>query len=221
MYVPPDTPKFHVQQSSYPLADPKTFQSTNQLQGEILQQGRNQCLPAMPTSSRFTPALGSKAQFLSKATMGQAFSRQTNMGPPPTPQRFRSQTSKTSNGTDNLLTKNKSTNHLLPPPSRQKLQNTNTMNPGTSNQQPGSQRFFQISSTSNPRALSSLPSVPNVVRGEHRMPFIPGGTVSQQGFGWTLIGFTLYFNNSRVSGLIINISLSGLAIAAQRLHSPT
>ncbi|KAF8798183.1 hypothetical protein BYT27DRAFT_7265288 [Phlegmacium glaucopus] len=167
-YVPPDTSKFQVQQLSYPHADPKTFQNTNQLQSEVPQQGRNQGQPAMPPTSRFTPALGSKAQFPS---VGQAFSRQTNMGPPPTPQRFRAQKS---NRTDNLL----STNHLLPPPSqsRQKLQNTDTTISGALHQSSdaASQRFFHISSTPSLRGSSLRPSVPNAVR----MPFVPEGAAS-------------------------------------------
>lgn len=183
VYVPPDTPKFQVQQLSNPHTDPKTFQTTNQSQGEVSQQVRKQGYPAThPIASRFTPATGSKAQFPNKGTMGQAFPRQTNMGPPPTPQRFHSNT------TDNHLVKNRSsTNHpALPPSRRQKLQNTDTTIPGTSHQQPSnapSQRFFQTSSTSNPRGSNSRPSLPSTMRGEHRMPFVPEGAVSQQGFG--------------------------------------
>ena len=138
----------------------KTVQNTNQLQSEVLNQGRNQGQSAMvPATSRFIPALGSKSksQFPSKGIMEQGFPRQTNMGPPPTPQRFHPHI----NTTDNLLAKSKSTNHLVPPLSRQKS---------------------QIFSTSNPRGSSSRPSVPNTARGEHRMSFVPEGTVSQQGF---------------------------------------
>ena len=166
VYVPTATPKFQVQEVSYSHADPKTFQNPNQLQGEGP--------PAMlPTTSRFTPAVGSKAQFPNKRAMGQTFPRQTNMGPPPTPQRLRAHKSNTS---DNLLAK-KSTNQLLPPPSR-RLQNTDKAIPSTSYQQPpntASQRFFPTASTSNPRGSNSRPSVPNAVRGEHRMPFVPEG----------------------------------------------
>lgn len=149
-YVPTDPPH----------TNPKTFQNTNQLQSEVLHQGRNQGQSAMvPTTSRFIPALGSKSKskFPSKGMMEQqGFSRQTNMGPPPTPQR-----SHPHNNTENLLAKSKSTNHLVPPSShRQKS---------------------QIFLTSNPRS-SSRPSAPNTARGEHRMSFVPEGTVSQQGF---------------------------------------
>ena len=152
-YVPTDPPH----------TNPKTFQNTNQ-QSEVLHQGRNQgqLQSAMvPTTSRFIPALGfkSKSKFPSKGIMEQqGFSRQTNMGPPPTPQRFHPQ----NNTTDNLLAKSKSTNHLAPPSSHR--QNS------------------QIFSTSNPRGSSSRPSAPNKARGEHRMSFVPEGTVSQQGF---------------------------------------
>jgi len=179
VYVPPDTSKFQGQQSSYPHADLTTVQNTNQLQSEVPQQGRNQGQPAMPPTSRFTPALGSKAQFPSNGTMEQAFSRQSNMGPPPTPQRFRAQKSNTSNKTENLLARNKSTNHLFPPPSRsrQQLQNTDITIPGTSHQQSASQRFLQLSSTSNPRGSGSWPVI-NTVRGEHRVPFVPEGAAS-------------------------------------------
>ena len=150
-YVPTDPPH----------TNPKTFQSTNQLQSEVPQQGRNQGQSAMvPTSSRFMPALGSnsKSKFLSKGIMEQqSFSRQTNMGPPPTPQRFHPH-----NNTENLLSKSKSTNLLVPPSShRQKS---------------------QIFSTSNPRGSNSRPSAPNTARGEHRMSFVPEGTVNQQAF---------------------------------------
>lgn len=168
-YVPTDTPKFQVQQMSYPNAGSKTFQNTNQLQSAVPQQEKNQGLPTMlPATSRFTPSLGSNAQFnSSKGTIGPTFPRQTNMGPPPTPQRFR-------------LVKSQSTNHLVPPPSRR--QNTDTATPSTSHQleQPPNatpQKFFQTSSTSNPRGPSSRPSGPNTMRGEHRMPFVPEGAV--------------------------------------------
>lgn len=163
-----------VRQYAYVPTDPthtnsKTFQSTNQLQSEVLQQGRNHGQSAVvPTTSRFIPALGSKSKskFPSKGIMEQqGFSRQTNMGPPPTPQRFHPH-----NNTENLLAKSKSTNHLVPPSSHR--QNS------------------QIFSTSNPRGSSSRPSAPNtargeqhsMARGEHRMLFVPEGTVSQQGF---------------------------------------
>jgi hypothetical protein len=156
-YVPTDPPH----------TNPKTFQNTNQLQSEALHQDRNQGQSAMvPATSRFVPALGSKSrsQFPSKGLMEQGFPRQTNMGPPPTPQRFHQH----NNTTDNLLAKSKSTNHLqvVPPPSHR--QNS------------------QIFSTSNPRGSSSRPSAPNsranTARGEHRMSFVPDGTVNQQGF---------------------------------------
>jgi hypothetical protein len=145
-----------------PHTNPTTFQSAKQLQSEVLHQGRNQGQSAMvPTTSRFIPALGSKSKskFSSKDLMEQqGFSRQTNMGPPPTPQRFRPH-----NNTENLLGKSKSTNHLVPPSSHRQT----------------SQTF----STSNPRGSSSRPSVVlNTARGEHRMSFVPEGTVSQQGF---------------------------------------
>jgi len=157
-----------LEQYAYVPTDPshtnlKTFQSTNQLQSEVLQQGRNHGQSALvPTTSRFMPALGSKSKskFPSKGIMEQqGFSRQTNMGPPPTPQRFHPL-----NNTENLLAKSKSTNHLVPPSSHR--QNS------------------QIFSTSNPRVSSSRPSAPNTARGEHRMLFVPEGTVSQQGFNW-------------------------------------
>ena len=105
-YVPTDPPH----------TNPKTFQNTNQLQSEALHQGRSQGQSAMvPATSRFIPALGSKSnsQFPSKGIMEQGFPRQTNMGPPPTPQRFHPHR----NTTENLLAKNKSANHLIPPPS--------------------------------------------------------------------------------------------------------
>jgi len=147
-YVPTDPPH---------TTNPKTFQNTNQLQSEVLHQGRNQGQSAtVPATSRFTPALGSKSKslFPSNGIMEQGFSRQTNMGPPPTPQRFHPH----NNTTDNLLAKSKSTNHLVPPSShRQKSQ-----------------------------ILFSRPSAPNTARGEHRMSFVPEGTQtvgpSQQGF---------------------------------------
>lgn len=154
-YVPTDPPH----------TNPKTFQNTNQLQSQDLHQGRNQGQSAMvPVTSRFIPALGSKSksQFPSKGKMEQGFPQQTNMGPPPTPQRFHPH----NNMTDNLLlAKSKSTNHLVPPPShRQKSQ--------------------IFSTSSNPRGSSSRPSAPNTARGGHRMSFVPEGTgtVSQQGF---------------------------------------
>lgn len=153
-YVPTDS-------QTDPHTNPKTFQNINQLQSEALHQSRNQGQSAMvPATSRFTPAFGSKSksQFPSKGIVEQGFPRQTNMGPPPTPQRFHPHT----NTTDDLLAKSKSSNHLVPPPShRQKL---------------------PIFSSSNPRGLSSRPSAPNTARGEHRMSFVPEGTASQQGF---------------------------------------
>ena len=151
-----------VRQYAYVPTDPphtnsKTFQNANQLQSEVLHQGRNQNQSAMvPTTSRFIPALGSKSnsKFPGKGIMEQGFSRQTNMGPPPTPQRFHPH----KNTTNNLLAKSNSTNHIVPPPNhRQKS---------------------QIFSTSNPRGSSSRPSAPNTARGEHRMSFVPDGTVS-------------------------------------------
>jgi hypothetical protein len=176
-YVPTDTPKFQVQQLSYPHTDPKTFQNINQVQSEVPQQGRNQGKPAMlPATSRFTPALGSKDKFPSQGIMG--FPRQSNMGPPPIPQR-----SHPHNTTDNVLAKNKSTNHFVPPPSRRQLQNTDTAIPiqSTSHHQlsnTASQRFFQIPPTSRGSESSLRSSAPNTAR-EHRMSFVPEGVVSQ------------------------------------------
>ena len=140
-----------------PHTNPKTFPSNNQMQNEVLHQSRNEGQSAMvPTTSRFIPALGSKSKtkFPSKGVMEQqAFSRQTNMGPPPTPQRFHPNI----NTSDNLLAKSKSTNHLVPPSShRQKSQ--------------------MFSSSTNPRGSSSRPSASN------RMSFVREDTVSQQGF---------------------------------------
>lgn len=173
-YVPTtDAPKFQVQQLSYPHANPKNI---DQLQSEVPQHGRNQGQPAMlPATPRFTPALGSKEQFQvpSQGVMRQGFPRQTNMGPPPTPQR--------------LHPHNNTTDKILPPSSRhgrQKLQNSDTTLPIQSishHSLPNvpSQRFFQ-SSTSNPGELSLRPSAPNTAR-EHRMSFVPGA-VGKQGF---------------------------------------
>lgn len=147
-YVPTDPPH----------TNPKTFQKAHQLQNdsEVLLHNRNQGQSAMvPATSRFIPALGSKSnsQFSSKGIIG--FPRQTNMGPPPTPQRFHPPNS--------LLTKSKSTNHLVPPSShRQKS---------------------QIFSTSNP-SLRGSSLQPHTARGEHRMSFDPQGSVNQQGSNW-------------------------------------
>lgn len=179
--MPTDTPKFQVQQLSYPDADPKTFQNTNQLRSEVPQQGRHQGLPAiLPARSRFTPALGSREQFPGPGTMEQGCPRQTKMGPPPTPQRLKFQAHSNTTDNHNVLAKKKLTNHLVPPPSRRQHTDTTIPIQSTSHQRllnTASQRFFQIPSTANPRGSSSQPSAPNTAR-EHRMSFVPEGAAS-------------------------------------------
>ncbi|KAF8163486.1 hypothetical protein B0H34DRAFT_325605 [Crassisporium funariophilum] len=139
------------------------------------------------SSSSFKPSLGSSAQNPRNIITGQASRRQTNMGPPPTPQQFRNQQPSTSAAPSAFQNGLVPQNARLAPPSGRPI--IDSARASISNQAPSSaapQRFFTMAAQSTTNQFNSgsrapsRASMPNIRgSGGHRTPFNPD--ISQQG----------------------------------------